>query len=197
MVVRSILGSYIDNAKRDFEKLIEINVEETLEEERDESYAKSLLELCDKIAVMANSQKDVMRVDTIKKLEDQRDKINALWKEFVDRTIMFSVWFDVYIRFGILFSITALLLKLYVVALVFLVASIALIISGHIEIVYNKLSYFFTGSRRFVEELQDAYARYGKLEAKLYLSDFRGMTHVEKDQKSWVFTTSHKKAPSS
>ena len=195
MNVQKIFGSYIDGAKEMLRKEIETEIEENLEHERDDAFATGVLEYCDRISVIGQKQKEVLKADTIRKLDDQRIKIVALWELYVDRTIAFSIWFDVYMYSGVFLSIMTLLLKLYVIMAVFLTFSILMAIASHSPAIYVKLCYFFTGTGGIIKKLFTEYNRYGKLEAKLTLADDLDFLDFKREYKKWLYTTSHKIAP--
>jgi hypothetical protein len=192
MNVQKIFGSYIDGAKEMLRKEIETEIEENLEHERDDAFTTGVLEYCDKICLMGQKQKEVLRVDTLRSLDDQKSKIIALWELYVDRTVAFSIWFDIYMYTGVFFSIVTLFLKLYVIMAVFLAFSILMAIASHSPAIYVKLCYFFTGTGGIIKKLFTKYNRYGKLEAKLTLADDCDFLDFKREYKKWLYTTSHK-----
>lgn len=195
MNVQKIFVSYIDEAKEMLRKEIETEIEENLEQERDDAFIIGVLEYCDRICLIGQKQKEVLRVDTLRSLDDQRFKIIALWELYVDRTVAFSIWFDVYMYTGVFFSIVTLFLKLYVIMAVFLAFSILMAIASHSPTIYVKLCYFFTGTGGIIKKLFTEYNRYGKLEAKLTLADDCDFLDFKREYKKWLYTTSHKIAP--
>ena len=188
-------GGYIEDAKKSFAKAIEVNIEATLEKERNDGYADGTRTYSDKLECMTAQQKETMRLDAMRMLETQKQKIVSLWDNYIDKTIMFSVWIDVYIRVGIIVSVIMLLMKIYLISAIFFFAALVLIVISNVAVLHNNICYFFTGSKKCFEELDNAYYRYGKLEAKLHLADHRGLSRNRREQKFWVYTTSHEKAP--
>ena len=56
---------------------------------------------------------------------------------------------------------------------------------------YSEISYISTGSGLIFDTLLELYYIYGKLEAVLFFADYRGLSHFKRDQKRWVYTTTH------
>ena len=195
MNVQNIFGSYIDGAKGLIRKEIETEIEENLEHERDNAFTTGVFEYCDRISVIGQKQKEVLKADTIRKLDDKRNEIITLWELYVDRTIAFSIWFDVYMYTGVFFAIVAFFLKVYVIMTFLLASSILMFIASHISVIYVHLSYFFTNTGGILKKLFKEYNRYGELEAKLTLADDLDFIDFKREYKKWLYTTSHKIAP--
>lgn len=195
MNVQKIFGSYIGDAKVLLEKEIEAEVEENLEHEREDAFATNILEYCDKSNIIGEKQKEVLKEDTIRKLEDQRIKIVALWELYINRTIMFSILFDACMYVGVIAAIIAFALQLKTLIFVFMIYSFFMMAISYSSTVYVNLCYFFTGTGRIIRTLFKEYGRYGKLEAKLTLADDCNPLAFKRECKKWLFTTSHKIAP--
>ena len=191
MGIRRLFCADFDETKRIIRDRVQVEVENTLEEEREESFSLNTIELCDSISCMATQQKEVMRIDTLRQLEDQRFKIIALWELFITRTALFQIWTDIFSRVGIIIAVIAFFCKIYGIAIVAFFFAMIFIVISLSENLYSQASYLATGSGRIFDMLLEEYNRYGKLEARLFLADYRGLSHFKKGQKRWIYTTTH------
>jgi len=185
-------GGDIKELKNIIRNQIETEVEGTLEEERDESFVQASLNLDEKIQYFGAKQKETLRVDTLRQLEDQRMHIYALWELFIARTVRFQCGFDILFFSAMIVAIIAFFTGFFGTALFAMIVVVLCILVSSMENIYSNLSYIFTGSGFIFNDLLKAYNRYGELEAKLRFSDFRGFSHVEdRDKKHWVYTSTH------
>ena len=191
MGIKRLFCADLNETKRIIRDRIEDEVEGTLEEERAESFSLNTVELCDSISCMATQQKEVMRIDTVRQLEDQRSKIIALWELFIMRTALFQILTDAFAKIWAIITIIAFLLKLYGVAITALLIALVFIIMPLFGDLYSQVSYITTGSGWIFDTLLKEYNRYGRLEARLFLADYRGLANFKREQKNWIYTTTH------
>ena len=191
MSIKRLFCADLNETKRIIRDRIEGEVEGTLEDERKEAFSLNAIELCDSIACMATQQKEVMRIDTLKQLDEQRSRIITLWELFITRTALFQIWTDIFAKVGVIAAVVAFFLKAYGVALAIFAFALIFILMPLFGDLYSEISYITTGSGLIFDTLLEEYNRYGKLEARLFLADYRGLSHFKRDQKRWIYTTTH------
>ena len=190
---KRLFGVDLEGAKQDMRDRIKIEVEGNLEDEREDGFKEAKEGLEEQISAMDVIQKETIRVDTLKQLNSQKFKIIALIDLFITKTVLFQIWFDIITKLSFFIGIFAILFKAYKVSAIAFMIMLLLIMIGRLEDLYGNISYLVTGTGRTVNKLLDAYHYYGELEARLFLADFRGFSHTERDRKTWVYTTSHTK----
>ncbi len=183
------------DASRLIRERIEFTAEETFENSRRKSFAESSIELGESISNMSDSEREELRVQCLRDLDEQRFDIYYLWETIIRRAASFQIVFE--ITTWIIFLITAIsvFVKSPTFIVVFGIASIIFLLISKTPTLFRWTMYVSTGLNRVTMKLLDAYYRYGRLEAAITFADWRDISHVSKTQQKWIFTTSHKDPP--
>lgn len=191
MSIGRVFCADLKATKQIAEEQIVANVEGVLEEEREEGFVEGSLDCCDEILALSDEDKDLLRENLVKDLQERRFRILGMIELFINRWVFLQIAVDVFLRIGTIIAIIALALKCFVVAIVLFLLVIQLMIISSVDEMYSEFSYVFIGGRLLIDRLLIEYYFYGKTEAKIALADRHGFS-PKREQKRWVYTSTHK-----
>ena len=173
------------------ESQIEDNAESTLEVVRDITYEGVLSVVSQKTAKLSKLDLELMRVDSIKQLNEVKIEIADTWRKVVHKTTIAALTYN-YISYALILPTFILLLLNQVLASqICAVVSILLVLLINLDPVRNTISYYLYGVANASNQLEELYAAYGSLEAVITAADYREIYHV--DRKHWVYSDHHQK----
>lgn len=185
----------INETKRLIRSRIEEEAEECFENERIDGYATGAIDFGEDISLLLPHQKEELRVRSLADLKSIRNSICYLWEKMICRTAGFQVWVDFTTKLTFVASIVCVFLKIYQLALIFVLISLILYLFTKSNTVFSKVMFIVCGSCFVSDRLLGLYNRYGRTEASIHFADYRNLSHIDDQRDIWVFTTSHKNPP--
>ena len=173
------------------ESQIEENAESSLEIVRDVTYEGVLSVIIQKTATLSKLDLELMRVDSIKQLNEVKEDISDTWRDIVHKTTIAALTYN-YISYALIMPTFILLLLNQVLASqICAIVSFLLILLINFDPVRNTISYYLYGVANASNQLEELYVSYGSLEAVITAADYREIYHV--DRNHWVYSDHHQK----
>ncbi len=176
---------------------LEEETEKICEDERRRCFVEGAMLFSEDISTMTNDQKERVRTENNRNLELYQKEIFQIWEKMIKRYLKFQIICDTYegaIFFlgGLIALLTLLFGKslmntVLLIIMVFLILGVVML--SRLPKVYVSTMFISTGSIHLVKQLFKLYGKYGRSEAAIYLSDYRGISRIDLDH--WVYTSSH------
>jgi hypothetical protein len=147
---------------------------------------------------LSSIEKETIRIEMIKDMEEIRTEIYQLWGNLILRTAKFQVTVDSTWKIAVLAGLICLCCRSIESALVLFGFALLVQLFLHTKKLFQIVMYVVSGSGLISDQLYGQYEEYGRREASLYLADYRHLSTNADDEapKPWIFTSSHKtKAP--
>ena len=195
-MLKQIFLDSLKDTKDLIRKRIENTAEGTFEGERRKGYAEGALEFGEDIGSMEPNDKEALRLKCLRDLDDGRAAISSLWETMIDRTAYFQIEFEITLRLAFIVALICFIFSVYPIAAILGIVTIFLFVVSVVSGLFQIFMFIFTGLGHISDELLVSYYKYGRTEAALFFSDYRGYSHIGDKQKYWIYSTSHKNPPS-
>ena len=173
--------------KRKVRLEIEKKAEAEFEEARAKGYAECMLEICDDVEIMTSQQKESLRISCLLDLDFLRKEIDRTWERQVNRIAVSRVgrdiWFSIVIVTFLFFAFSGKRVFFGIVLLVLFAALALKALSDYTTVCFA------------TDILLINYEKYGRTEAALHLADAHHLSRSLFENKTWIYTTSHKITP--
>jgi len=187
----------VQEARAKIRGQLEEETEKICEDERRKCFVEGAMLFAEDISIMTNIQKEKVRTENGRNLEILRNEIFQIWEKMIKRYVKFQMIYAIYEE--VIFFLAGAVLLIVLVSeknvrnviilgvMTFLMGAVTLLSKS--TKVYISTMFMSTGSIHLVKQLFKLYGKYGRSEAAIYLSDYRGISRIDLDH--WVYTSSH------